>query len=118
MNLKPKIRRFSKISTHALTWSATYWWQIIQLLPSFQLTHSRGVRLDSISAQSLHKSISTHALTWSATLMFQITHLASVFQLTHSRGVRRADSNGGKNSSSFQLTHSRGVRLNSARTRS
>ena len=54
------------ISTHALTWSATF-------------TYSR---------HPIRKRISTHALTWSATTRVTFLCLLIQFQLTHSRGVR------------------------------
>ena len=55
------------ISTHALTWSATF-------------TYSR---------HPIRKRISTHALTWSATKMRLKCGTIIGFQLTHSRGVRQ-----------------------------
>ena len=77
------------ISTHALTWSATYHRQTCSTIKKFQLTHSRGVRLACAMCakrdakfQLTHSrgvrprlilnvnhvaKISTHALTWSAT---------------------------------------------------
>ena len=54
------------ISTHALTWSATLYTVLTHLSSKFQLTHSRGVRLNRILFAD-----------WIAR-----------FQLTHSRGVR------------------------------
>ena len=79
-----------KISTHALTWSATALSYLDLANRSFQLTHSRGVRPAGIHHQTkaVHfnsrthvecdkqnrfrhqkQRISTHALTWSATFM-------------------------------------------------
>ena len=55
-----------KISTHALTWSATSDKKNAGKIRKFQLTHSRGVRLD-FGIKELSQKISTHALTWSAT---------------------------------------------------
>ena len=79
-----------KISTHALTWSATctglcnsgnwkfqlthsrgvrrYDFHKMLINRLFQLTHSRGVRPHQPMPFSVRRSISTHALTWSATL--------------------------------------------------
>ena len=77
----------------------------------FQLTHSRGVRLNRILFAD-----------WIA--RFQLTHSRGVrreiaskqvrgveFQLTHSRGVRQGNRNALYRTYAFQLTHSRGVRL-------
>ena len=59
--------RLEKISTHALTWSATSSHiGSCAFLCGFQLTHSRGVRL----------------------VWLDVAVLIIVFQLTHSRGVR------------------------------
>ena len=58
---------YEAISTHALTWSATF----------------------RIQSQMFPDWISTHALTWSATQTAKISPLHRSFQLTHSRGVRR-----------------------------
>ena len=55
------------ISTHALTWSATLTVAPTSVLPSFQLTRSRGARLLTFSKMLEKRKISTHALTWSAT---------------------------------------------------
>ena len=100
------------ISTHALTWSATFAaMSLHESRGTFQLTHSRGVRLSReslidqliyISTHALtwsatkaikvfvfHHVISTHALTWSATLTSIYGNLTFTFQLTHSRGVRQ-----------------------------
>ena len=62
-----RLSGWRKISTHALTWSAT--WQIAATVCTmqFQLTHSRGVRRCVILLNRLSNLISTHALTWSAT---------------------------------------------------
>ena len=56
-----------RISTHALTWSATF----------------------RIQFQMFSDWISTHALTWSATCRLYRQRKIKKFQLTHSRGVRR-----------------------------
>ena len=120
------------ISTHALTWSATTvlfrrWTKV-----KFQLTHSRGVRLEARLCPRNALEISTHALTWSATahllekghakrdfnsrthvecdLILQNssrTHRISTHALTWSATpcIRHRDVMG-----VFQLTHSRGVR--------
>ena len=60
------IRNISKISTHALTWSATL----------------------GIIFGCTKLNISTHALTWSATMLMAFMFRVKIFQLTHSRGVR------------------------------
>ena len=100
-----------QISTHALTWSATALQMQLTRYGTFQLTHSRGVRLDLLSyipaagknfnsrthvecdrlrpIRCTARKISTHALTWSATPGCWICLFVSKFQLTHSRGVRR-----------------------------
>ena len=62
MNMAQKIM----ISTHALTWSATF-----HLWRDFRIW-----------------TISTHALTWSATAYCKAVEDLGEFQLTHSRGVR------------------------------
>ena len=54
----------------------------------FQLTHSRGVRQDRLNDHSRRLDISTHALTWSATCSQRRGRILCRFQLTHSRGVR------------------------------
>ena len=77
-----------KISTHALTWSAT---ELVKLLGSIT-------------------EISTHALTWSATNSSHDIFFHFAFQLTHSRGVRPCAAHTCAPSRIFQLTHSRGVR--------
>ena len=67
-------RLHGSISTHALTWSATYDFQILEKI----------------------KEISTHALTWSATMprsVYSVGKLA--FQLTRSRGARPEDTTDG-----------------------
>ena len=103
-----------KISTHALTWSATAIMRTnsLILLDTFQLTHSRGVRpIDTenkkieLKFQLTHSrgvrqriclgnyhafGISTHALTWSATTFSVTGTTIFIFQLTHSRGVRHS----------------------------
>ena len=58
---------YFKISTHALTWSATCTNKRRSGLSAFQLTRSRGARLEDGIAKKLGVNISTHALTWSAT---------------------------------------------------
>ena len=60
----------SPISTHALTWSAAYPAITVVGTRTFQLTHSRGVRLLSVYRLDLIQVISTHALTWSAAVTF------------------------------------------------
>ena len=100
-----------QISTHALTWSATALQMQLTRYGTFQLTHSRGVRLDLLSYipaagknfnSRTHVEcdflpyrfvcvslwISTHALTWSATDFARFAAQPEKFQLTHSRGVR------------------------------
>ena len=78
------------ISTHALTWSATFKNQIVKTEKKFQLTHSRGVRPTPIRRRQ---------------------RSTVRFQLTHSRGVRLKCRKENENDVKFQLTHSRGVRL-------
>ena len=100
-----------RISTHALTWSATScirkqsgWKQISTHALTWSAT--KGFTLSTESA-----FISTHALTWSATFhgcRLEFQHFK--FQLTHSRGVRRWDYVICSQRCQFQLTHSRGVR--------
>ena len=77
-----------KISTHALTWSATLSCYALTCSSAFQLTHSRGVRQNTAITSRLTVSISTHALTWSATRPVCGLQGRTEFQLTHSRGVR------------------------------
>ena len=120
------------ISTHALTWSATVDGYATAVRGKFQLTHSRGVRLQLYYWHLADQIISTHALTWSATdvkLWRETNHTISThaltwsatesptrsrstpqFQLTHSRGVRRGKRQSIRRCDEFQLTHSRGVR--------
>ena len=125
--------RLEKISTHALTWSATSSHiGSCAFLCGFQLTHSRGVR--PTSPDSLHSpknfnsrthvecdpwlldlpiciKISTHALTWSATA--HLDHPSkcqyiSTHALTWSAtGTAQRQQ---RIAPKFQLTHSRGVR--------
>ena len=86
------------ISTHALTWSATFstlarrivyhfnsrthvecdnFRTFVPPVPfSFQLTHSRGVRQFSDIRATCAFFISTHALTWSATIVLSCSHLS------------------------------------------
>ena len=122
------------ISTHALTWSATFstlarrivyhfnsrthvecdnFRTFVPPVPfSFQLTHSRGVRLLFFRVVTCQNAISTHALTWSATELISSSFPSIMqFQLTHSRGVRLGWTNFVESRKQFQLTHSRGVRL-------
>ena len=58
----------AQISTHALTWSATYRLILDDTRIQFQLTRSRGAR-HAGHVFLVGKLISTHALTWSATGM-------------------------------------------------
>ena len=79
-----------KISTHALTWSATWCNSRLESGTEFQLTHSRGVRPGSRNhpyVRLLHFNSRTHVecdVTKSCT-----TGRMATFQLTHSRGVRQ-----------------------------
>ena len=85
----PEKSKNRKISTHALTWSATDSSRLTVGRCAFQLTHSRGVRPMKEELESDEMQISTHALTWSATLiLLNPPFTCSTFQLTHSRGVR------------------------------
>ena len=79
---------FRTISTHALTWSATF----------------------NTVEPKIYLFISTHALTWSATRYVVLLDTIYQFQLTHSRGVRPMIFWVSETISAFQLTHSRGVR--------
>ena len=56
------------ISTHALTWSATFIQPVAKSASAFQLTRSRGARLGPLYMNRTNIEISTHALTWSATI--------------------------------------------------
>ena len=98
------------ISIHALTRSATLIATIRLINPTFQSTHSRGVRLfhpflnrgvsqfqsthsrgvrhDRIFPDTHFAVISIHALTRSATNCFWVLFDYWKFQSTHSRGVR------------------------------
>ena len=96
-------RNRNKISTHALTWSATQDFAALQKSVEFQLTHSRGVRRSTKNSANWHGRISTHALTWSATYPEDLPEDWRKFQLTHSRGVRHA----------VDLYHSNGLHFNS-----
>ena len=90
--LLPILHSWTPISTHALTWSATILRPLISCRKNrFQLTHSRGVRRHWCLPTFRTPGISTHALTWSATDSVQnLPFLMEKFQLTHSRGVRLA----------------------------
>ena len=122
-----------QISTHALTWSATALQMQLTRYGTFQLTHSRGVRLDLLSYipaagknfnSRTHVEcdflpyrfvcvslwISTHALTWSATGLAgcggadnSISTHALTWSATPGCWICLFVSK-------FQLTHSRGVR--------
>ena len=99
-----------RISTHALTWSATF---MIFVWNSRQLNfNSRThVECDNRSWRKINRIlISTHALTWSATFFGSALFVCRSFQLTHSRGVRQAFHRVNPKVVPFQLTHSRGVR--------
>ena len=130
-------RRFyvQSISTHALTWSATYSKKFIfplslpfqltrsrgarqvccenDLLGSkiFQLTRSRGARLVRRRYIRFNVRISTHALTWSATFRCLISF--SVFDIsTHALTWSATTSKPNRfRFDAFQLTRSRGARL-------
>ena len=123
-----------RISTHALTWSATACSRC-QLLSfdSFQLTHSRGVRRSMIAPWAASKifqlthsrgvrhdfshehlfddTISTHALTWSATNPphYACTGLSDFNSRTHVECDTEPAIKAVR-PYLFQLTHSRGVR--------
>ena len=98
------------ISTHALTWSATpaKWQQ--EYRKSFQLTHSRGVRLLRVpDIQSENEFQLTHSRGVRRVSLI-VKYPDEIFQLTHSRGVRRNCKFCRWSKYTFQLTHSRGVR--------
>ena len=79
-----------RISTHALTWSATFRIQFQMFsdwISTHALTWSATLPFASFCAIM---GISTHALTWSATIAQSLAQRPAVFQLTHSRGVRPA----------------------------
>ena len=104
-----------RISTHALTWSATAQNPFFPAnrpdfnsrthvecdtrtaifavtLPAFQLTHSRGVRRWIVIVLPTVMPISTHALTWSATFGFLFDifrHAISTHALTWSATQKR-----------------------------
>ena len=99
-----------EISTHALTWSATRPANRRNVHGRFQLTHSRGVRPSLLQGGFFMSKISTHALTWSATSAGGVGGFPPRFQLTHSRGVRPVSDADRDVFAPFQLTHSRGVR--------
>ena len=99
------------ISTHALTWSATFTYSrhpIRKRISTHALTWS-ATSINHLLPRP--KRISTHALTWSATGFCAYPRVANPFQLTHSRGVRPAAIGSSSGGREFQLTHSRGVRL-------
>ena len=98
------------ISTHALTWSATLsapYWSFREEISTHALTWS-ATGLSPIS--SIDCFISTHALTWSATALRARPPRAAKFQLTRSRGARPSRSHVRLQLSGFQLTRSRGAR--------
>ncbi len=79
----------ANISTHALTWSATV--QVYLTVGIFDIsTHALTWSATSPpNGRILLTCISTHALTWSATALFRGEHyFFGVFQLTRSRGAR------------------------------
>ena len=86
------------ISTHAPAWGATSYATAEGPLATFQLTHPRGVRLNTVRIVDFLNDISTHAPAWGATISRFGRLLAAAFQLTHPRGVRR---------SGMQTEHSR-----------
>ena len=81
--------RQHKISTHALTWSATTAERTQPKearISTHALTWSATRRYDTYFPFA---AISTHALTWSATLRPQHIREIIEFQLTRSRGARQ-----------------------------
>ena len=121
------------ISIHAPTWGATHcqlqWrrdhshfnprthvgcdealWVAAWILPKFQSTHPRGVRLMSLVRPGSSLSISIHAPTWGATAIKDCCCQTQQFQSTHPRGVRLCPSKANRAYIGFQSTHPRGVR--------
>ena len=78
------------ISTHALTWSATFTNCHSSVCPPNFNSRAHVERDFFIDLPLLYKEISTHALTWSATcLNLLLIDNTSIFQLTRSRGARQ-----------------------------
>ena len=101
---------YEAISTHALTWSATFRIQS-QMFPDWISTHAlTWSATDGVVECDDYVKISTHALTWSATARRIHGAANREFQLTHSRGVRQFRHVLRTSPHTFQLTHSRGVR--------
>ena len=100
-----------RISTHALTWSATSRAHYPLRKKRFQLTRSRGARLQPRPPPLINRGISTHALTWSATAT--IKKALRTRRNFNSRAHVERDSFSRWYSShpvTFQLTRSRGAR--------
>ena len=109
-----KLNRFrhrkQRISTHALTWSAT----IVQFDVSLKMANFNSrthVECDHILRPLISfRKISTHALTWSATQPAQ-TQIQSAMISTHALTWSATMwKHRNKSENRFQLTHSRGVR--------
>ncbi len=104
------IHAFQEISTHALTWSATLYSSFYNFSFRFQLTHSRGVRLLINVTHKAPMKISTHALTWSATRICRRKYPTTCIS-THALTWSATSCVNCRNiKAKFQLTHSRGVR--------
>ena len=86
LNYQAEIANY--ISTHALTWSATFH-HIKGFIWIAYFNSRTHVECDEyLGIYTSIKDISTHALTWSATDSFYAIGGDCGFQLTHSRGVR------------------------------
>ena len=105
-----RLRKLRLVSIHALTRSATQFYDCNQLQGAFQSTHSRGVRrigqlvaVCSSEFQSTHSRGVRHP-SW------PLPEPYLLFQSTHSRGVRQFPCGISIIICLFQSTHSRGVR--------
>ena len=105
------IQTTDRISTHALTWSATFV-DITEFMRynQFQLTHSRGVRPENTQEKPKLTDFNSRTHVECDALTASCISGKKRFQLTHSRGVRLMFLPAFKQPTEFQLTHSRGVR--------
>ena len=88
LDVFPKSQQTDRISTHALTWSATR--KALWIVKRIQIS-THALTWSATFAQRpapLALPISTHALTWSATILQQRQRRYDEFQLTRSRGAR------------------------------
>ena len=100
------------ISTHALTWSATFTILIIHLQSKFQLTRSRGARPSLYSSpSSCISNFNSRAHVERDAFGLLLLFVSALFQLTRSRGARRNKRRlHSRPTTRFQLTRSRGAR--------